>query len=125
MLMQRLLVESDLIRRIWSNATDKRNMNTGSHDNLFNKRELSTETAFVLTKEDYKSWLTDCYGPGSETKYDGILCSRILDAVLIFSEQPDIAERCLEAFRSARKAAKAIGIAEQVRFMVYGPLTQA
>jgi hypothetical protein len=114
-LMQKLLMESDLIRRLWSKEIEKR---IGCGDIAALGYGEKFETVFVLTEEDCKSWLRDCYGPGSENTCHDTVNAHTLDVVLDFSEQPDILEQYREACRSACKAGKGIEIAEQVRFML-------
>ena len=113
-LMQRLLVESDLIRRLWTQKADPRLDGVMERFSKSDTYEPTGEIAFALTEDDYKNWLRDCYGPGSEFQYRDILNAHALDAVLLFSETPDLLEQYREACSRARKASKAIEVADQV-----------
>ncbi len=112
-LMQRLLVESDLIRQLWS--THSANVDSPTRPKIHPNFDSNTETAFMLTEADCRNWIRDCYGPTVDCRTCSIVSVQTLDAILLFSEQPDLLERYREACRTARKASKTVEIAEQVR----------
>ncbi len=112
-LMQRLLVESDLIRQLWS--TSASNVDSPTRPKLHPSSESNAEKAFVLTEADCRNWMRDCYGPSVDCRASSVVSAQTLDAILLFAEQPDLLERYREACRTARKASKAVDIAEQVQ----------
>ena len=111
-LMQRLLVESDLIRQLWS--TRSSNVDSPTRPKPHPSLESNSEIAFMLTEADCRNWLRDCYGPNDGRPHSTVSVET-LDAILLFAEQPDLLERYREACRAARKTSKAVDIADQVQ----------